>query len=115
MKRALLSLLAALVIVAASGSARAWGGMPALSQKQATREPREPLRALDPPEHGFYARVLEYERIPINAAAVVADEAFYAARDRLERMLKHLPVVRANLRDAGAELHIIGKDQVTSD
>ena len=37
------------------------------------------------------------------------------ARDRIARMLKNLPEARANLAAAGAELHIIGKDQVTSD
>ena len=30
-------------------------------------------------------------------------------------MLSNLPSVRANLRAAGAELHIIGRDQVTTD
>jgi alpha-glucosidase len=38
-----------------------------------------------------------------------------AARDRLAMMLSHLPSVRARLAQAGAELHIIGRDQVTTD
>ena len=43
------------------------------------------------------------------------DEALYAAYDRLAMMMAHLPNVPANLAAAGAELHIIGRDQVTTD
>jgi|SRR5579871_4186354 len=73
------------------------------------------VQTIEPPEQGFYARRLDYDGIPIKASAVVADEAFFAARDRLRCMLRNLPNVRYNLKVAGAELHIIGKDQVTSD
>jgi alpha-glucosidase len=81
----------------------------------AAAEERAPIQVLDPPERGFYAKVLDYEGIPIKSALEVSDEALYVARDRLTRMLRYLPQVRANLARAGAELHIIGKDQVTSD
>src|ERR1051326_4203633 len=70
------------------------------------------IKPIDPPEKGFYARVLDYEGIPIKAPAVVDDRALLVARERLSRMLKNLPDARYNLRLAGAELHIIGKDQV---
>lgn len=73
------------------------------------------VRLLDPPEQGFYAKVLDYDGIPIKAAAVVADQALLIARERLTRLLRNLPDARYNLRLAGAELHIIGTDQVTSD
>jgi hypothetical protein len=73
------------------------------------------IRAISPPEQGFYAKELDYDGIPIKAPAVVADEALFVARDRLVRLMRHLPNVRYNLRKAGAELHIIGRDQVTSD
>jgi hypothetical protein len=73
------------------------------------------IRRIDPPEKGFYAKELDYEGIPIKAAAVVADAALFAARERLTRLLQNLPDARRNLHAAGAELHIIGKDQVTSD
>jgi hypothetical protein len=73
------------------------------------------IRRIDPPEKGFYAKVLDFEGIPIKAPAVVEDKALLIARDRLSRLLKNLPDARYNLRMAGAELHIIGKDQVTSD
>ncbi|MBM3882869.1 MAG: zinc-dependent peptidase [Verrucomicrobia bacterium] len=76
---------------------------------------RPAIMAIDPPEGGFYAKRLDYEGIPIKAAAEVVDEALFAARDRLALMLEHLPSVRARLRAAGAELHIIGRHQVTTD
>jgi alpha-glucosidase len=73
------------------------------------------VRRLDPPEFGFYSKRLDYEGIPVKAHAVVADAALVAGRERLQRMLTSCPTVRANLAMNGAELHIIGKDQVTSD
>ena len=87
----------------------------ALLAMAATAAELPPIRALDPPEQGFFAKQLDYEGIPIKAPAVVADEALYVARTRLGRLLAKLPDAVYNLRVAGAELHIIGKDQVTSD
>lgn len=97
------------------------GQTPVYSQDSPPNVPVSPVLKLsaiillDPPEKGFYAKWLDYEGIPIKAAKVVADEALLVARDRLHTLLKNLPNVRHNLRVAGAELHIIGKDQVTSD
>jgi len=42
-------------------------------------------------------------------------DALRAARERLERMLEHCPNIRHNLAEWGAALHIIGKNQVSSD
>lgn len=70
---------------------------------------------LDPPEKEFFSKVLDFHGIPIKAHQVVADEALYAAYDRLSRQLGSLPMVISNLVAAGAELHIIGRDQVTTD
>jgi hypothetical protein len=70
---------------------------------------------IDPPERGFYAKRLDYEGLPIKAHQDVADEALFQARNRLSMMLSNLPPVRTNLQRAGAELHIIGRHQVTSD
>jgi len=75
----------------------------------------EDIVAIEPPEHGFYSKRLDYEGIPIKAHKDVSDEALHQARQRLAMMLGKLPTVRANLEQARAELHIIGKDQVTSD
>nr|MDQ2687190.1 DUF5695 domain-containing protein [Armatimonadota bacterium] len=76
---------------------------------------RPQIVALTPPEQGFFAKQLDFHGIPIKASAVVSDDALYAAYDRLALELKHLPQVTANLVAAGAQLQIIGKDQVTSD
>jgi alpha-glucosidase len=73
------------------------------------------ITMIDPPESGFFAKRLDYEGILIKAPTNVVDEALFAARDRLSMMLSNLPSVRIKLRAAGAELHIIGRDQVTTD
>ncbi len=70
---------------------------------------------IEPPEGGFYAKRLDDEGIPIKAHADVADGALVEARRRLGMMLGKTPDVTANLATEGAELHVIGKDQVTSD
>ncbi len=68
-----------------------------------------------PPEAGFFAKRLDYRGIPIKAHATVSDDALKAARQRLDMMLAKVPDVVHNLVANGAQLHIIGKDQVTSD
>lgn len=73
------------------------------------------IRKIDPPEQGFYAKRLDYEGIPIKASAEVSDEALTAAYARLFMELHLLPAVVENLKSQGSELHVIGKDQVTSD
>ena len=70
---------------------------------------------LEPPAQGFFSKLLDFHGIPIKAHAVVVDEAMYAAYDRLSLLLKNLPMAVSNLAAAGAELHIIGRDQVTTD
>jgi alpha-glucosidase len=55
-----------------------------------------------------------YRGIAIKAPKVVADEAVREARRRLQMMLHAVPNISANLKSHGAELHIIGKNQVTS-
>jgi alpha-glucosidase len=67
------------------------------------------------PEKDFFTKELDYHGIRIKAPAIVSDEALYQAYGRLDMEMKHLPNVAANLAAAGAELHIIGKDQQTSD
>lgn len=73
------------------------------------------ITPLNPPEKEFFSKQLDYDGIKIKAHEVVSDVALREARRRLNLMLGHLPLVREKLRTAGAELHIIGKDQVTSD
>ena len=74
---------------------------------------------LDPPEKDFFSKALDFQGIPIKAHQVVVDEALYAAYDRLSLLFTNLltkqPMVISNLVAASAELHIIGRDQVTTD
>jgi alpha-glucosidase len=73
------------------------------------------ILSLNPPEQGFFSKRLDYEGIPIKAHQDVSDEALLQARARLAMMLARLPETRRRLHEAGAELHIIGRNQVTSD
>lgn len=73
------------------------------------------ITILDPPEGGFFSKEIVCKGVPIKAHQDVADAALREASRRLGRMLEHVPVVVDNLVDIGAELHIIGKNQVTSD
>jgi hypothetical protein len=70
---------------------------------------------MNPPELGFFTKELFYQGIPIKANEVVSDAAMYAAYDKLDTLLKHLPNITSNLIAAKVELHIIGKHQVTTD
>jgi hypothetical protein len=71
---------------------------------------------LDPPEKNFFSKELSFRGIPIKSHEVVSDEALYAAYDRLALEMGHLPaMVTSNLLANKVELHIIGKDQVTTD
>lgn len=95
----------------------AWFILPnAISYGQEKPAPAaDKILRLNPPELGFFSKELFYQGIPIKAHAVVADAALFKARDWMERELKNLPDAAYNLQMAGAELHIIGKDQQTSD
>jgi alpha-glucosidase len=73
------------------------------------------IRSLNPPQESFYSKLLLYQGVPIKAPEIVANEALYAAYGRLSMLLSNQPTVTSNLAAAGAELHIIGRDQVTSD
>ena len=67
--------------------------------------------ALDPPEQGFYSKSLDLGGLAIKAHADVSDESMREAWRRLHRLLEHVPQGWSNLVAAGAELHIIGKNQ----
>jgi hypothetical protein len=70
---------------------------------------------IDPPEKGFFSKELLFNGIPIKSHEVVSDEALRAAYGRLSLELDHLPMITSNLVAAKVELHVIGKDQVTTD
>ena len=78
-----------------------------------------PIQVVDPPEKDFFSKRLDFEGIPIKAHQVVSDEAMRAGYERLQTMFARLGPYREkvlkNLTQAGVELHIIGRDQVTTD
>ncbi|MGD1083462.1 MAG: hypothetical protein ABSA47_01780 [Verrucomicrobiota bacterium] len=77
--------------------------------------PYPQIQAIDPPENGFFTKVLFCRGIPIKAPAVVADEAMYRAYDRLAMETARIPMAVSNIAAAGGQLHIIGRNQVTTD
>src|SRR4029077_923304 len=81
------------------------------AQENAGDAVRPKIATVDPPEKDFFSKLLDFQGIPIKAHAVVADEALYAAYDRLSLLLSNQPMVVSNLTAAGVELHIIGRDQ----
>lgn len=78
-------------------------------------EAQESVVKLNPPVFGFYSKALDCGGILIRSADVVDDKALQAAAQKISLMLGNIPDVRHNLAQWGAELHIIGKDQQTSD
>src|SRR5947207_920359 len=83
------------------------------------RHPSLQITIIDPPEKDFFSKLLDFHGIPIKAHQDVADEALWAAHGRLSLLFSNLlsrqPMLISNLVAAGAELHIIGRDQVTTD
>jgi alpha-glucosidase len=73
------------------------------------------IQIIEPLEKDFFAKCLSYHGIEIKAPKDVVDGALFAAYERLDMLLNNQPTVISNLVSAGAELHIIGREQVTSD
>jgi hypothetical protein len=70
---------------------------------------------VNPPLFGFYAKYLDCGGIAIRSPNVVDDKALTVAAQKINMMLANIPEVRHNLAQWGAEIHIIGKGQQTSD
>lgn len=83
------------------------------TNKPATAYPK--IETIDPPENGFFTKVLSFNGILIKAPAVVVDDALYRAYDRMALETARIPMAVSNIAAAGGELHIIGRDQVTTD
>ena len=99
-------IIVALTLMRASGETQ-----PAYS----TNQPLPTIQILMPPGKGFFSKQLDFRGIPIKAHLVVSDDALYVAYARMNLLLGHQPVIVSNLAAAKVELHIIGKDQVTTD
>lgn len=76
---------------------------------------RTPVRTIDPPVQGFYAKYLDCGGIPVRSSAAVEDRALDLACGKIDLMLSHIAEVRARLVQQGAELHVIGRAEQTSD
>jgi hypothetical protein len=74
-----------------------------------------PIITLSPPEQDFYSKMIDFDGLYIKAHKDVSDEALREAYRRLYAQMANQPNVHWNLKMAGSELHIIGRDQVTSD
>ena len=96
----------AVALISATGSAA--------TEPSAEQHPA--IVQLNPPEKDFFSKELTFRGIPIKSHEVVSNEALYAAYDRLSLELGHLPpMVISNLVGNNVEVHIIGRDQVTTD
>ncbi len=100
---------------AATGTPATGQNIPVPGATEGATSGGKSIRVIAPAENGFFAKALDFDGILIKAPTNVVDAALFAARERLSMMLSNVPSVRANLRTAGAELHIIGRDQVTTD
>ena len=82
-----------------------------------------PVKSDNPPIAGssvpaasdFFKKHVDCGGIAVRSSADVADEALRQACAKIELMLKDLPAVRTALARQGAELHIIGRNEQTSD
>ncbi|MGF7081347.1 hypothetical protein [Mucilaginibacter sp. UYCu711] len=74
-----------------------------------------PVTKVDPPLFGFYTKSLDSGGILIRSSAEVDDKALQVAAQKINLMLANIPDVRHNLAQWGAGIHIIGKNQQTSD
>ncbi len=83
--------------------------------KGPTLSPSSNTPALDETYESFYTKQIDAGGIIIRAHRDVSDNALREAQRRIDTMLMHLATVRVNLGAAGAELHIIGKNQAASD
>jgi hypothetical protein len=106
--------LISIMSTAAVGQTTRSTTMPATAPAPPPAPPR-PMFRIDPPEKDFFSKRVDFEGIPIKAHQDVEDQALFEAHARLAMMLEKLPNVKVNLRNAGAALHVIGRNQSTSD
>ena len=74
-----------------------------------------PVRESRPPLRDFYDKYVDCGGLFIRSARIVEDRALELACGKITKMLAHATQAKANLLEWQAELHIIGRDQQTSD
>jgi hypothetical protein len=77
--------------------------------------PDAPITQVTPPTFGFYSKYLDCGGIAIRSSNVVDDKALQVAAQKINMMLANIPNTRHNLAQWGGEIHVIGKNQQTSD
>src|SRR5215469_5676297 len=78
------------------------------------QRPREQHLAIPAPLE-FYTQLLNCGGVTIRAHRSVDHDALKFACRKVNRMLRHVPNVRANLIGAGVEVHIVGRKQRLTD
>jgi hypothetical protein len=73
------------------------------------------VQKVNPPLFGFYSKSLDCGGIMIRSSTEVDDKALQVAAQKINLMLANIPDARHNLAQWGAEIHIISKNQQTSD
>ncbi len=68
-----------------------------------------------PAVSGFFEKYVDCGGIAVRSSSAVDDEALRLACEKISLMLRHIPQARKALVRRGAELHIIGRDEQTSD
>ena len=76
---------------------------------------KDDVLTISTPYQQFYSKYLNSEGIPIRSSKVVSDTALKIASEKLKKLLEQTPIIRNNLIANSVELHIIGKNQQTSD
>jgi len=64
---------------------------------------------------GFFSKYVDCDGIAVRSSSAVEDEALHLGCEKISLMLKNIPRVREALVRQGAELHIIGRNEQTSD
>src|ERR1700742_4821919 len=80
----------------------------------ALQTPAQVMR-LNPPFENYYSKKLDAGGIIIRSGSVVDDNALVVCAAKVKMMLAKIPVARQNLVSWGAEVHIIGRNQQTSE
>src|SRR6185437_3496734 len=101
------------LLITAVAVAVAFSG--ACASSDLATESHPAITRINPPEKDFFSKELSFHGIPIKSHEVVSDKALEIAYAKLSMMMAHLPMIVSNLVAAKVELHIIGKDQVTTD
>lgn len=95
--------------VAVAASIAAASPMPAMS------DDRSAVQSTGPAVSGFFKKYVDCGGVAVRSSSAVADDALRQGCEKIRLMLQDIPAVRNTLVGRGAELHIIGRNEQTSD